>query len=354
MRRASVLLAVAIALSFVPSVAAGQWHHIPATTDFTIEISEPVLFTAETVLCDPEPVPYCEGLVDSHLWLYAADGNLLAANDDSQGIYGWTLASRISLELAPGTYRLRAGRCCGNPDAELPVGTRGYHLATSVDVLGGSPSPSPVDPSPSPVEPSIEPSPLPTPTPTEEPSPSPTLPPSEEPTPSPSPEPTPTEVPSPTAPVEPSPTPTPQPSPLPSPSPSPIPTPSVPVEPSPSPVEPSPPPSPTEPPPSATEPPPTPTEPPPSPTEPPPAIEIPSPEEVVAAVGEAVDAAVQAVGAAVAVVGETAERFTKLGADLTPQQKEELAIPVVAGVIVSSVGGAVASTNGALNRRSPK
>jgi hypothetical protein len=60
------------------------------------------------------------------------------------------------------------------------------------------------------------------------------------------------------------------------------------------------------------------------------------------------------VGEAVAVVGKTAERFTKLGADLTPQQKEELAIPVVAGVIVSSVGGAVASTNGAHNRRSPK
>lgn len=348
MRRASVLLAVAIALSFVPSVVAGQWHHITATTDFTIEISEPVVFTAETVLCDPEPVGWCEGLVDSHLWLYAADGNLLAANDDSQGIYGWTLASRISLELAPGTYRLRAGRCCGNPDAELPVGSRGYHLATSVDVLGGSPSPSPV-------EPSIEPSPIPTPTPTEEPSPSPTpteepspsftLPPSEEPSPSPSPEPTPTEVPSPTPSVEPPPPPSLEPSPRPSPSPSPSPTPSVPVEPSPSPVEPSP---------SVVPPTDTPSEPSPSP-------EV-SVEEVVgeaaAAVAEAVGAAAEAVaqvaGEAIAAVGKTAERFTKLGADLTPQQREELAIPVVAGVIVSSVGGAVASTNGALNRRSPK
>jgi hypothetical protein len=59
----------------------------------------------------------------------------------------------------------------------------------------------------------------------------------------------------------------------------------------------------------------------------------------VAAVGEAVDAAVAA-------VGEVAAAYSNLGADLSPTQREELAGPVVASIIISQVGGAaVAAAN---------
>jgi hypothetical protein len=50
--------------------------------------------------------------IDSMLWLYDSSNNLLAANDDWFG-----LDSYISISLEPGTYRLRAGVCCGNPNA---------------------------------------------------------------------------------------------------------------------------------------------------------------------------------------------------------------------------------------------
>jgi hypothetical protein len=314
-RRASILLALFVAFTFAPFARGGQWNHVIGPTDFTIEILELSTFTARTVLCDPDPVGWCDGVVDSMLWLYSSDGMLVAENDDHPNEYGSTWASRLSLELAPGTYRLRAGRCCGNPDAWRATDVRGYHLETTVDVIAITPSPS------------VELSPDPTPEPTLEPTP----------TPSPDPTPTPTVEPSPT-PEPPSPTPEPTPDPTPTPTATPSPTPPPP----PSPTEP--PPSPTEPPPSPTEPPPSPTEAPPTPTDPPPAIELPSPDEVVAAVGEAVDAAV-------AVVGEVAAAYANLGADLSPAEREEMAAPVVASIIISQVGGAaVAAANAAGTR----
>lgn len=321
MRRAAILLVILIASSFVPRVSAGQWNLVLAPTDFTIEILEASVFDARTVLCYPEPVGWCEGVVDSMLWIYSADGILLGFNDDAPNEYGSTWASHLVIELQPGTYRLRAGRCCGNPDAWRETDLRGYYLETSADAITPTPSP---EPSP---EPSVEPSPSPTPEPTPSPTP--------EPTPSPTPEPTP----------EPSPTPSPEPSVIPSPDPTPTATPTPTPTATPSPTPP-PPPSPTEPPPSPTEPPPSPTEPPPTPTEPPPSveptappIELPSPDEVVAAVGEAVDAAVAA-------VGEVAAAYANLGADLSPAQREEMAAPVIASVIISQVGGAaVAAAN---------
>ena len=327
MRRAAVLLAVFIASSFVPQVSAAQWNFIASPTDLFITVVEPSTFTARTVLCYPQPVGSCPGMVDSMLWLYSEAGELLAANDDSQGEYGWTLASTINIELVPGTYRLRAGRCCGDPDGTWYEGGA-YYVETSADAITVGPSPDPsVEPSP---EPSVEPSPSPTPEPTPSPTP--------EPTPSPTPEPTP----------EPSPTPSPEPSVIPSPDPTPTPTPTPTATPSPTPPPPpsptEPPPSPIEPPPSPTEPPPVPTDAPPTPTAPPPAIELPSPDEVVAAVGEAVDAAVAA-------VGEVAAAYANLGADLSPAQREEMAAPVVASIIISQVGGAaVAAANAAGTR----
>jgi hypothetical protein len=49
---------------------------------------------------------------DPHLWLYDTTGTLIAANDDWFG-----LNSYLNVSVAPGQYRLRAGYCCGDPDA---------------------------------------------------------------------------------------------------------------------------------------------------------------------------------------------------------------------------------------------
>ena len=50
--------------------------------------------------------------IDSMLWLYNSSNQLLAYNDDY-----FDLDSYISISLQSGTYRLRAGICCRNPDA---------------------------------------------------------------------------------------------------------------------------------------------------------------------------------------------------------------------------------------------
>lgn len=50
--------------------------------------------------------------IDSMLWLYDSDNNLIAENDDFFGLDSW-----IEVNVNPGTYRLRTGVCCGNPDA---------------------------------------------------------------------------------------------------------------------------------------------------------------------------------------------------------------------------------------------
>ena len=49
---------------------------------------------------------------DPMLWLYNEQGVQLAANDDSYG-----LQSYISIAVPAGRYRLRAGICCGDPNA---------------------------------------------------------------------------------------------------------------------------------------------------------------------------------------------------------------------------------------------
>jgi hypothetical protein len=62
-------------------------------------------------------------------------------------------------------------------------------------------------------------------------------------------------------------------------------------------------------------------------------------------VGEAVDAAVAA-------VGEVAAAYANLGADLSPAQREEMAAPVVASIIISQVGGAAVAAANAAGTRS--
>ncbi len=78
---------------------------ITQPTDFWFEYTEPTQFLAltfQTAGLDSDP----------QLWLYnATTGQLITENDDTLG-----LQSRIELELPAGSYRLRAGTCCNQPD----------------------------------------------------------------------------------------------------------------------------------------------------------------------------------------------------------------------------------------------
>ena len=331
MQRSIVLLALVASTIFAPRVFAGLWNYVESPTDFTIEIQETSIFDVETVLCYPESVGWCDGIVDSQLWIYDVDENLLASNDDSFGVYGWTLASHISIELTPGVYRVRAGRCCGDPEAMWEIG-HGYYLSTSVDAIAPiDASPSPVEPSQSPVEPSQSLEPSPSPYPSESPSVEPSFVPSVDPSPTPSSEPTPTPSPSPS--LRPTPRPSPSESPA-VPSATPIPT----SEPS---IAPSPVPEPS----------------------------TGMPEDVVAVLGDAVDNAIAAaeeiantvadtVSATMETVGKAAEAVVNLGNDLTPEKKKEMAVPVIGGVIIAQVGGAAAASSargsGQGTRKAPK
>ena len=72
--------------------------------DFWFNFTEPSVFKVRT---------YAQEYgIDSMLWLYDNEGVLVAQNDDYFGLDSW-----IEVNVQPGTYRLRAGVCCGNPDA---------------------------------------------------------------------------------------------------------------------------------------------------------------------------------------------------------------------------------------------
>jgi len=72
--------------------------------DFWFNFTEPSVFKVRT---------YAQEYgIDSMLWLYDNEGVLVAQNDDFFGLDSW-----IEVDVQPGTYRLRAGVCCGNPDA---------------------------------------------------------------------------------------------------------------------------------------------------------------------------------------------------------------------------------------------
>ena len=71
--------------------------------DYFFTLEEPQLFTVRT---------YAQQYgIDSMLWLYDSNNQVLAANDDWFG-----LDSYISTNLNSGTYRLRTGVCCGDPN----------------------------------------------------------------------------------------------------------------------------------------------------------------------------------------------------------------------------------------------
>jgi len=72
--------------------------------DFWFTYAEPAVFTVRSYAWDNQ--------IDSMLWLYDGQGVLVAQNDDYFGLDSW-----IEVNVQPGIYRLRAGVCCGNPDA---------------------------------------------------------------------------------------------------------------------------------------------------------------------------------------------------------------------------------------------
>ena len=328
---------------------------VTETGDYFVVIEQPSTFTAETDLCDGTTNFWCAGtqdggnFTDSVLWLYAADGSQITANDDDPRTNGQSYHSFISVQLEAGVYRLRAGRftchdgSCLWPQDPFPVGGS-YQLLTTAALLR--------DPNPPEVNPTAIPSILPTPEPTLTPEPSPTPDPTqtpEEPSPSPSVAPTPT--------PEPSVTPTPEPSPSVEPTPTPPPPPTLP--PTPDPTQPPPTVAPTqeptnEPPPNPTatpqptpegtvepsppaSPPPTPDPtavPPPEPTQPP----LPNLEEVAAAVEEAVGESIAAIGGGIADIAAIGE----IGKDLDATEKEE-AQPMAVAVISSQIASVAAA-----------
>lgn len=77
---------------------------VTGPNDLWFTFSEPTVFTVRTYAW--------EHGIDSMLWLYDSSGNLIAQNDDWFGLDSW-----IEHPLPAGTYRLRTGVCCWNPDA---------------------------------------------------------------------------------------------------------------------------------------------------------------------------------------------------------------------------------------------
>ena len=99
-----VIPALLLALFGPISSAKADSFTTTGAQDYFFTIEQQQLFTVRT---------YAQQYgIDSMLWLYDSNNQVLAANDDSQ--YG--LDSYISMDLAPGTYRLRTGVCCGDPN----------------------------------------------------------------------------------------------------------------------------------------------------------------------------------------------------------------------------------------------
>ena len=90
---------------FAPPAQANETAtlNVPAPSDFYFTFQEPSIIQARAY---GQEIGY-----DTHLWLYDSSDVLIAANDDYYGLDSW-----IEVSVEPGTYRLRAGICCGDPD----------------------------------------------------------------------------------------------------------------------------------------------------------------------------------------------------------------------------------------------
>jgi len=99
-------LYLGLAIAWVGPAHAESNPLITEPTDFWFEYTEPTRFIARTFQSGDLPS-------DPMLWLYNdATGQLIFENDDSLG-----LQSNIEIDLDAGRYRLRAGTCCGDPNA---------------------------------------------------------------------------------------------------------------------------------------------------------------------------------------------------------------------------------------------
>lgn len=107
LRVTSGLLWVALSLLsfYTPNPAKAETYTATQQErDFFFSSSEPMTLTIRTYAWQYG--------IDSMLWVYDGD-MIITANDDYYG-----LDSRVSFEMTPNTvYRVRAGVCCGNPDA---------------------------------------------------------------------------------------------------------------------------------------------------------------------------------------------------------------------------------------------
>ena len=97
------LFLIPFALAFASNVNADSVR-VTGTTDYWFSFTERQLFSVRTFAVDG----YWS---DPMLWLYNQQGVLQAENDDYYG-----LQSRLELTVEPGSYRLRAGVCCGDPN----------------------------------------------------------------------------------------------------------------------------------------------------------------------------------------------------------------------------------------------
>lgn len=90
---------------YSPNAAKAETYTASITSrDFFFQTQEPVTLTVRTYAWQYG--------IDSMLWVYDDQNNLVTANDDWYG-----LDSNVSFEMIPGVnYRLRAGVCCGDPE----------------------------------------------------------------------------------------------------------------------------------------------------------------------------------------------------------------------------------------------
>ena len=103
-RLSRVVLLIGACVFLLASSANAENPVITQPTDIWFEYTEPTQFIAQTYQSDGYQS-------DPQLWIYNETGDLLATNDDYNG-----LQSYISIQLEPGRYRLRAGTCCHQPD----------------------------------------------------------------------------------------------------------------------------------------------------------------------------------------------------------------------------------------------
>jgi hypothetical protein len=103
-RLSRVVLLIGACVFLLSSSASAENPIITQPTDIWFEYTEPTLFITQTYQSEGYPS-------DPQLWIYNEAGDLLATNDDYNG-----LQSYISIQLEPGKYRLRAGTCCHQPN----------------------------------------------------------------------------------------------------------------------------------------------------------------------------------------------------------------------------------------------